>query len=286
MNLRQQGIIRTESGILEKQGIYFHNASSFAQQYLYYGLWGAEYVCTEPYQVNRRDFQAFLLFYIREGAMQVTYRNQCFTAKTGDVVLLDCQHPHRYAAVNQVRFSWFHFQGSASSAYCRELWHSSGAHFPDSSVLSDSFDQMLRLFQLGQEADDQISVGIHSILSHLHSRPNAQGTPVQHLSPQIARAKQWLTEHALESISIEAAADIAGLSRYHFTRRFQREAGNSPYTYLLEVRLTYAKQQLTETENSVEQIAFDCAFSSSSNFIRAFKKSTGMTPHQFRMLAY
>ncbi|MDO4616131.1 MAG: AraC family transcriptional regulator [Lachnospiraceae bacterium] len=286
MDLRQKGVLRAESGIIEKQGIYFHNASSFAQRYLYYGLWGAEYVCAEPYQVRRSDFNAFLLFYILEGSMQVTYRDRSFAAKVGDVVLLDCHYPHSYAAVEKIRFRWFHFQGSSSAAYCKELWQSSGAHFPDSSALAEDFRHILQLFQLGQEADDLISVGIHRILAQLHSGLDSDGRPEQHLSPQIDRAKQWIEQHYSEPVTVEEAAEIAELSRYHFSRRFQHEVGSTPYAYLLELRLSYAKQQLAETENSVEEIAFDCSFCSASNFIRAFRKNTGMTPHQFRKMTY
>ena len=46
MDIRQQGIIRSEPGIIEKEGIYFHTASAFAQQHLFYGLWGARYLCS------------------------------------------------------------------------------------------------------------------------------------------------------------------------------------------------------------------------------------------------
>ena len=39
MDILQQGIIRFEPGIIEKEGIYFHTASAFAQQHLFYSLW-------------------------------------------------------------------------------------------------------------------------------------------------------------------------------------------------------------------------------------------------------
>ena len=35
MDIRQQGVIRFEPGIIEKEGIYFHTASAFAQQHLF-----------------------------------------------------------------------------------------------------------------------------------------------------------------------------------------------------------------------------------------------------------
>lgn len=89
MDIRQQGVIRFEPGIIEKEGIYFHTASAFAQQHLFYGLWGARYLCSAPYSVRRKHLNAFLMFYIHSGEMQFTYRDQTFTASADDIVLID-----------------------------------------------------------------------------------------------------------------------------------------------------------------------------------------------------
>ena len=72
------------------------------------------------------------------------------------------------------------------------------------------------------------------------------------------------------------------MSRYHLSRLFQREMGFSPHEYLIETRLRAAKNQLSDSDASVEQIAINCGFSCSSNFIRAFRQNMGMTPLQFR----
>ncbi|HJC21685.1 MAG TPA: helix-turn-helix domain-containing protein [Candidatus Butyricicoccus avicola] len=39
---------------------------------------------------------------------------------------------------------------------------------------------------------------------------------------------------------------------------------------------------MSDSDASVEQIAINCGFSCSSNFIRAFRQNMGMTPLQFR----
>ena len=81
MDIRKQGVIRIEPGIIHKNGIYFHSASAFAQQHLFYGLWGAEYICNAPYRVNRKSLNAFLLFFINTGELHFEYRGQKFTAQ-------------------------------------------------------------------------------------------------------------------------------------------------------------------------------------------------------------
>ncbi len=278
MDLRKKGLIRSESGIIEKNGIYFHTVSGFAMQNLFYALWGANYLCRAPYIVNRQGFNIFLLFYIEKGALYFEYRGKKFTARENDVVLLDCTHHHLYYASDDVRFSWFHFHGAASSAYCELLWENFGALFNDMHETKESFLNILNLLNEDSSADDRISIEIHSILSRL----NKSGHIASQISPQIIKAQQWIDAHFKEDISIDDAASHVSMTRYYFSRRFKAESGISPHDYLINKRIAYAKERLANHTDSIEQIAFDCAFSSSSNFIRAFKSKTGMTPYKFR----
>lgn len=280
MNIREQGVIRSESGIIKKNGIFFHTASAFAQQYLFYGLWGAEYICRSPYHVKRKHLDAFLLFFIKSGELSFCYRDTCFCAKAGDVVLLDCNFPHEYYAQQEVHFCWFHFHGNASQAYCDLLWKNNNAHFPSQQQLETDFSAILQMLASDCNMDDQISVAIHRLLSLL----NTQGHTSKTISSSIQHAKYWIEQHFREDITIDQAAEQASLSRFYFSRRFHEEVGLSPHEYLLNLRISYAKQQLSESSDSIEQIAFNCAFCSASNLIRAFKKSTGITPYQFRKI--
>ena len=61
-----------------------------------------------------------------------------------------------------------------------------------------------------------------------------------------------------------------------------RETGRTPHEYLSAVRLRHAKELLTETALSVEEIGFRCGFSSSTAFIRSFRQATSITPASFR----
>ena len=161
MDIRQQGIIRSEPGIIEKEGIYFHTASAFAQQHLFYGLWGARYLCSAPYSVRRKHLNAFLMFYIHSGEMQFTYRDQTFD----DIVLIDCNFPHNYYTKREAQFSWFHFHGNASQAYCDLLWKNNGALFSKQYGLEKDFQKIMQMLPLDANADDRMSVVIHHILS-------------------------------------------------------------------------------------------------------------------------
>ena len=56
----------------------------------------------------------------------------------------------------------------------------------------------------------------------------------------------------------------------------------TPFEYLMEYRLRMATVQLTETDQSVSQISYDCGFSSPSYFGKEFRAAMGCTPVEYR----
>ena len=207
MNFVPEGVILSESGILEKDGIFFYSASDFARESLFYPMWGAKYLCASPYVVSHRTFDAFLLFYITDGELYFTCRGQSFTAGANDIVLLDCKHPHEYHARGPVRFYWFHFRGAASQAYCDRLWKRAGAHFPNHPEAEQHFARMQQLLRTQAGNDDSSSVCIHRLLALLNAEPSRS------LSPPVVRAKNYIFAHYRENISVDDIAAQAALSR-------------------------------------------------------------------------
>jgi AraC family carnitine catabolism transcriptional activator len=81
---------------------------------------------------------------------------------------------------------------------------------------------------------------------------------------------------------IAALARRAGISARGFTSLFRRETGTSPHRYLLQLRLTRAREQLAATNHSVRDVAFDCGFASLEHFSRSFHRRFGTTPSAMR----
>ena len=94
----------------------------------------------------------------------------------------------------------------------------------------------------------------------------------------------YISEHFTEDLSLESIATYAGFSKYHFERIFSEYAGVTFYQYLQQMRISYARMLLSNPELSITDISYQAGFTSSTAFTRAFKKSTGYPPSQFRML--
>ncbi|MCR5772010.1 MAG: AraC family transcriptional regulator [Butyrivibrio sp.] len=94
----------------------------------------------------------------------------------------------------------------------------------------------------------------------------------------------YISEHFTQDLSLEKAAAFAGFSKYHFERIFNEYTGMTFYQYLQQMRINYAQMLLSNPELSVTDIAYQSGFASGTAFTRAFKKSTGYPPSQYRML--
>ena len=103
-------------------------------------------------------------------------------------------------------------------------------------------------------------------------------------STSLSSVCTYISEHFTEDITLESIAAYAGFSKYHFERIFSEFTGMTFYQYLLQMRINYAKMLLSNPDLTVTDISYQAGFASSTAFTRAFKKSTGYPPSQFRVL--
>ncbi len=92
----------------------------------------------------------------------------------------------------------------------------------------------------------------------------------------------YLDEHFTEELSLEHLSKEFGVSRFHLSRLFSEKLQTGFPSYVTAKRLTYARELLSTTDDSVTTIALDAGFGSSRSFFRAFKAAFHMTPNEYR----
>jgi AraC-like DNA-binding protein len=132
-------------------------------------------------------------------------------------------------------------------------------------------------------SDIAARAALHSLLidtlrDHDRRRANA-------VSPEIQRALDWIDAHLSEDFALDALADVAGLSKGHFSARFAEETGFAPHEYRMRRRVRLAKYYLHDPERSITDIAFRLGFSTSQYFATVFKKLAGIAPSAYREMA-
>jgi len=79
----------------------------------------------------------------------------------------------------------------------------------------------------------------------------------------------------------ELAKEVA-MSRTSFALRFKSVVGVAPLTYLLNLRMHFAEQELREGSMSVSELGLSLGYTTESAFSNAFKRTTGMAPRRYR----
>lgn len=99
---------------------------------------------------------------------------------------------------------------------------------------------------------------------------------------KIQLATQYIKKHYNENLAINSLAELFNMSPNYFSSVFKKELNQSAVNYITEVRMEKAKEYLRDTDLSVIEIAESVGYEDSQYFFRVFKKTTGVTPLQFR----
>lgn len=117
--------------------------------------------------------------------------------------------------------------------------------------------------------------------THIQTRQSSDVVAVR--DETVAGAVRFIRENAESDIlDVSRVARHLNVSNSTLTRRFRKELGHTPDEEIVKVRIKLAKEFLRETGFSVVEISFRLGYANSSNFIRAFRKLTGMTPEEYR----
>lgn len=100
----------------------------------------------------------------------------------------------------------------------------------------------------------------------------------------------FLVQQAVEIIErdfaclngVEEIARRLQVSASHLCREFASAMGAGPLAYLTRVRLQYAANLLTKTNQKIEDIAIASGFANGNYFAKVFKKFLGSSPRDFR----
>jgi len=95
---------------------------------------------------------------------------------------------------------------------------------------------------------------------------------------------KYIDKNYASDITLDSLADIAGYSKYHFSRMFKKYMGKSFVNFLSEKRINAAIFMLIESNMSITDIAMRSGFASLTTFNRTFKNVKGCTPSEFQKL--
>jgi AraC-like DNA-binding protein len=101
----------------------------------------------------------------------------------------------------------------------------------------------------------------------------------------LCRARARLQQIPEQPLSIRHIAQEAGISPFHFIRRFEALFGLTPHQFRIQSRLDRARLLLAKGEHSVTEVCMEVGFSSLSSFSDLFTRRIGVTPSAYQRSA-
>lgn len=108
--------------------------------------------------------------------------------------------------------------------------------------------------------------------------------PQPHADSVVRVCEQWLAEHYRDAEVVTKVVTIAGIPERSVKRRFKAATGTTLIGYVQNLRVEDAKRRLESEDVPFETIAADLGYENHAFFRRLFKRSTGLTPGQYRKM--
>ena len=100
---------------------------------------------------------------------------------------------------------------------------------------------------------------------------------------RIHKVQDYIENNYWQNCSVEVLAEIAGFSKYHFSRIFKSILQESILQYVNRIRLEHSLFMLAHrTDKNMTDIAYELGFGDSAAFSRAFKTYYGISPLTYR----
>lgn len=113
-------------------------------------------------------------------------------------------------------------------------------------------------------------------------QPNSNAVCESHYSQPVLIMRNFIEENYMHPINANDVAQSAFLCTGHANVRFKNECNISIFGYIIWYRMKIAKQLLVETDLQITLIAERVGYSSKTSFYLAFKRSTGISPTEYR----
>ena len=106
--------------------------------------------------------------------------------------------------------------------------------------------------------------------------------PIAAQRHRVNRVINFAQSHIADPLALNTLANVACLSKFHFTRVFSAHVNETPIEFLWRTRLERAARHLAYSrDRSITDVAMGCGFSSSQTFSRAFRQRYHASPGPF-----
>ncbi|KGA98878.1 AraC family transcriptional regulator [Alkalihalobacillus alcalophilus ATCC 27647 = CGMCC 1.3604] len=242
---------------------------------------------------------------VLEGHQIFYVKGQPYEQRAGDIIITRPGDIHSSKCGGKDGFTYFclHFDID-DKLFLPFLKNSQDVFFPSSSKLSVLITPYLnRLIQVCRAPQVNLSekMKVHSLMFELLSaliegliqqddyEPESEKVVkiayrIAERIEQVVKRTEDSNSDNIDKVGIEEIANELNISSSYCHKIFKKVYNMSPRQYLSFKKLNEAKALLSEPDNTVEQIAYTMGYHDTAHFSRQFKRWSGLTPSQYRLV--
>lgn len=279
-------MICTEKGTISDTQYFFINPSEIFVRNYYYMLVCGHFYCRDGYSIQREGGVVPIVIYIVEGELQLTYENKSYTASRGEIILIDCNKPHKYYCNSTCEYLFFHFDGCNSHQLIDHLIIQNGGavfRLESGRKIYEIMNSIIAKLYFDQfPTDIECSCAVYDTLCSMQSFNEILPVSSSPISNAMSDIITYIKNNIGEALTLDTLANKVNLSKFYFSHLFKEETGLSPMEFVLKTRMNLAKVILKTTRGTISEIAINLGYSSSASFINAFTAKVGISPNKFR----
>lgn len=218
--------------------------------------------------------------------VEIMVKGKLYNLKAGACIIYSPGEPQWFKSECPLVHNWFHADFSLKPLLESINFPVDTIFYPyDTSFISTLVQKAeIEFFSQdklkGKMIDAIITELLCSILRVLNNPPTPKIQAENFDKMRTLRQKLLLNPEKRWNINEMAKLTLLSPSRFHGV--YKSVFGTSPIRDLIEARINYAKSILLSENLSIAEISDKVGYNDQYQFIRQFKKETGLTPQKFR----
>lgn len=153
------------------------------------------------------------------------------------------------------------------------------------AYIAKPFDINFLRVTINRLIDSHANVDERQVIKASMSQKEPESARVSQNDKFLKQLTEVIHRHLDNSeLSVDTLCKELGLSRTHLNRRMKELTGESPASYIRQLRLHKSARLLKTHDLTIAEIAFTVGFSSPSYFSQAFRDYYGVTPKEYAEL--
>jgi len=248
---------------------------------------GGVETCNPNYAIQRATFPFYSIEYVARGRGQLMLNHRAHELRAGLVFSYGPGVPHHITGdADDALVKYFvDFAGTGAPELLRACQLSPGrvtCVFPP-DTLSALFDELIQSGQRGGRAGSDLCVRLLECLGLKITASRAPLTSAETVTfTTYQECRRHIEQHFLRLRTLDQIAAECHINNAYLCRLFRRYHHQSPYQFLLRLKMNFAAGRLQTPGVMIKQVAEETGFQDPFHFSRVFRNTLGLSPNSFR----